>query len=69
MSGTGFNPRCAGCSYFVQGGCALDDCLLPALEAGAGAMVLSSSTSPVEANYCRKPYAGRDSTSSEGRLL
>ena len=51
--GTGFDPRCAGCNYFVQGRCVLDDCLLPAFEAGAG-VVLSSGTAPVVIKNCSK---------------
>ena len=54
MSGTGFDPRCAGCTYLVQDKCTLDDCLLSAFEAGAGVMVLSSGTAPVEMKHCGK---------------
>lgn len=58
MSGAGVDPRCAGCGYFVQEAagaykCALDDCLLPAFEVGAG-VVLSSGTAPVVMKHCSK---------------
>ena len=54
MIGTGLDPRCAGCSYLVQDRCVLDDCLLPAFEAGAGVMVLSAGTAPVVMKHCDK---------------
>ena len=53
MIGTGFDPRCAGCSYLVQDECVLDTCLLSAFEMGAG-VVLSSGTAPVVMKNCSK---------------